>query len=459
MEHKQSAQSAQYIKMTQTPIPKLILMLGLPTTISMLVTNIYNVADTYFVSQLGTSASGAVGIIFGLMSIIQAFGFMLGQGSGSILSRSLGAKDVDKASRVASKAFFSSLTAGAVITLLGLLFLTPLLRLLGSTDTILPYARTYAIYILLAAPFMTASFTMNNIIRYEGRATYAMIGLMTGGILNICGDWFLMGVCNLGIAGAGISTAVSQCISFSILLYMFLSGKTQCRLSLRSCLQCREEKELFAISRTGFPSMVRQGLSSISTMLLNSRAALYGDAAVAAMSIVGRVCFFAFAVGLGIGQGFQPVSAYNYGAKKYSRVKKAYFFTTFVGEILLGIMVTVGLVFSREIISIFRDDADVIAIATVALRAQLITLLLLPMTSCTNMLFQSVGKNKEATLLASLRSGLALMPTLLILSSLMGLLGIEYSQSVADIVTWVITMPFAVWFIKKLPGDEEEMVK
>ena len=456
MDSKKMEQSAQYIKMTQTPIPNLVLRLGLPTTISMLVTNVYNVADTYFVSQLGTSASGAVGIIFGLMSIIQAFGFMLGQGSGSILSRSLGAKDVEKASRIASKAFFTSLAAGFVITVLGLLFLEPLMLLLGSTETILPYAKTYATYILLAAPFMTASFTMNNIIRYEGRASYAMIGLMTGGFLNIFGDWFLMEICNLGIAGAGISTMVSQLISFSILLFMFISGKTQCRLSLRSCIQMREEKELLSISKTGFPSMVRQGMSSISTMLLNSRAAVYGDAAVAAMSIVGRICFFAFAVGLGIGQGFQPVSAYNYGAKKYSRVRKAFFFTTIVGEVLLSIMIAIGLLFSKELIGIFRDDADVIAIATVALRAQLITLFLLPMTSCTNMLFQSVGRNKEATLLASLRNGLALIPTLLILSSTIGLLGIELSQSVADIVTWLITMPFAIRFIGKLPADDIE---
>lgn len=452
----QNNHSTQYIKMTQTPIPQLVLKLGLPTTISMLVTNVYNVADTYFVSQLGTSASGAVGIIFGLMSIIQAFGFMLGQGSGSILSRSLGGKDVEKASRVASKAFFSSFVAGALISVLGLLFLTPLMRLLGSTDTIFPYARTYATYILLAAPFMTTSFTMNNIIRYEGRAAYAMIGLLAGGLLNICGDWFLMEVCHMGIAGAGISTAVSQCISFSILLYLFLSGKTQCRLSFRYCMQCREERELAAISKTGFPSMVRQGLSSVSTMLLNSRAAIYGDAAVAAMSIVSRVCFFAFAVGLGIGQGFQPVSAYNYGAGKYSRVKKAYFFTTFVGEILLSIMVMIGLIYSREIIGIFRDDGEVITIAIIALRAQLIALLLLPMTTCTNMLFQSVGRSREATFLSSLRNGLAFIPTLLLMTSVMGLRGIEYSQAVADGITWILTLPFGVWFIRKLPPEKEE---
>lgn len=455
MEIRNAEQSPQYIKMTQTPIPKLIIRLSIPTTISMLVTNIYNVADTYFVSQLGTSASGAVGIIFGLMSIIQAFGFMMGQGSGSILSRSLGAKDVEKASRIASKAFFASFAAGLAVTILGLGFITPLMRLLGSTETILPYAKTYATYILLAAPFMTTSFTMNNIIRYEGRASYAMIGLMTGGLLNIFGDWFLMEICQMGIAGAGISTAVSQLISFCILLFMFLSGKTQCRLSIHKCLQYRENRELLAISKTGFSSLVRQGMSSISTMLLNGQAAMYGDAAVAAMSIVSRICFFAFAVGLGIGQGFQPVSAYNYGAKKYVRVRKAFKFTLVVEEVFLSVMIAIGLIFSRELISIFRDDADVISIASVALKAQMLTLFLLPVSSMSNMLFQSVGRNKEATLLASLRNGLAFIPALLILSGLFGLTGIELSQSAADIVTCLISIPFAVSFIKKLPQEEK----
>lgn len=459
MENETKNQSAQYIKMTQTPIPKLIITLGLPTTISMLVTNIYNVADTYFVSQLGTSASGAVGIIFGLMAIIQAFGFMLGQGAGSILSRSLGANDVEKASRIASKAFFTALVAGAVITILGLLFLNPLMLLLGSTETILPYARTYAIYILLAAPFMTASFAMNNIMRYEGHAAYAMIGLMTGGFLNILGDFVLMEIFQMGIAGAGISTAVSQVVSFCILLYMFLAGKTQCTFSLRMCRDLTEEKELVAITKTGFPSLVRQGLSSISTMLLNGQAAMYGDAAVAAMSIVSRICFFAFAVGLGIGQGFQPVAAYNYGAKKYTRVKKGFFFTMGAGGVFLSIMIILGIIFSVDLIRIFRDDSAVISIATVALKAQLLTMFLHPVSTCIQMLFQSVGRNKEATLLSSLRNGLAFIPTLLILTKLFGLVGVEISQSIADVITCMVSIPFAVKFIKKLPDDEELSLK
>ncbi|MBQ3545582.1 MAG: MATE family efflux transporter [Lachnospiraceae bacterium] len=453
MSKNNDGHSNQYVKMTQTPIPRLILTLGLPTTLSMLITNVYNIADTYFVSQLGTSASGAVGIIFGLMAIIQAFGFMLGQGAGSVLSRCLGAKDVKKASRVASKAFFTSLTVGVFITILGLMFLTPLMNLLGSTKTILPYAKTYATYILLATPFMMASFTLNNVMRYEGHAAYSMIGLMTGGILNIFGDWYLMEVRGMGIEGAGISTAVSQFIGFLVLLSMFIFGKTQCKLSLKLCL--KNNKELWLISRTGFPSLVRQGMSGISTMLLNSQAALYGgDEAVAAMSIVSRICFFAFAVGLGIGQGFQPVSAYNYGAKKYKRVRKAFFFTIVVGEILLSIMIIIGFIFSKDLIVIFRDDKEVVDIAIVALRAQLLALFLNPIATCTNMLFQSVGKNKEATLLAFLRNGIAFIPVLLILAKALGLFGVEISQAIADVITCIVCIPFAINFMKKLPRED-----
>ena len=216
--------SAQYKKMTETPVPKLILMLGLPTTISMLVTSIYNMADTYFVGQIGTSASGAIGIVFGLMAIIQAFGFMFGHGAGSIISRSLGAKNLERASVIASTAFLCAALAGLLLSVFGLLFINPLMRLLGSTDTILPYARTYAIFILLAAPFMASSCVLNNVLRYEGRAALAMIGLVSGSLLNIFGDWLLVSRLDMGVAGAGISTAISQTISFCILFSMFLRG-------------------------------------------------------------------------------------------------------------------------------------------------------------------------------------------------------------------------------------------
>lgn len=453
-QRQQEAEERQYKKMTETPVAKLVIMLGIPTTISMLVTNIYNMADTYFVGKLGTSASGAVGIVFGLMAIIQAFGFMFGHGAGSIISRRLGAKDVESAARFASTSFVSALFAGGMITLFGFLFLEPFMRLLGSTDTILPYAKTYARFILLAAPFMAASCVLNNILRYEGQAAFAMIGLTTGSILNIFGDWFLMMKLGFGVEGAGISTAVSQLISFFILLFMFLGGKTQSRLSVRRVT--KDMSEVLLICKTGLPSMMRQGLSSISTMILNGQAGVYGDAAVAAMSIVNRICFFIFSVGLGIGQGFQPVSAFNYGAKKYERVRKGFYFTLGAGEVLLGAVAVVGMFFPEQLITFFRDDPEVIAIGSVALSAQLISLFFQPLSVCSNMLFQSIGKNGRATFLSMLRSGLCFIPVILILSRTMGLLGVEIAQTVADVMSFFIALPFVISFMKKLKkmGDQ-----
>ncbi len=439
--------------MTQTPIPKLILQLGIPTTISMLVTNIYNMADTYFVGTLGTSASGAVGVVFGLMSIIQALGFTLGHGAGSIISRKLGAKEYSVANLVASASFFTSLIVGLVVSVSGIIFINPLLRLLGSTETILPFARDYAFFILLSAPIMMASFVLNNILRYEGKAALAMIGLTTGGVLNIFGDWLLINVFKMGITGAAISTAVSQLISFFILLSMFLRKKTQSTLSIKN--YSKSLPYLKDIVSTGFPSLMRQGLSSISTMLLNNSAAIYGDAAVASMTIVNRICFFIFAVGLGIGQGYQPVCSFNYGAKKYSRVKKGFFFTLFTGEALLSLLAIIGLFLSDGLVGIFRDDPKVIEIGSLALKIQLFSLFFQPLSICCNMTFQSIGKNKAATFLSALRSGLVFIPLILILPKFLGLLGIQSTQTATDALAFFITLPFAVSFFKKLPKEEE----
>lgn len=444
-------QAKQFQKMTETPIGPLVIKLGIPTTISMLVTSVYNMADTFFIGKYGTSASGAVGVVFGLMAIIQAFGFMYGQGSGSICSRALGAQDVERASKFSSTGFFAALVTGGVMTVLGLLNLDPLMRLLGSTETILPYARTYAVYILLAAPFMCASCVLNNVLRFEGQALFAMVGLASGGLLNIFGDWLLMEKYKMGIQGAGISTAVSQSISFCILLSMFLLGKTTGKLGLRHVT--RKLEDLVLICKTGFPSLVRQGLTSISTMLLNDRAGVYGDAAVAAMSIVNRICFFTFATALGIGQGFQPVCAFNYGARKYDRVRKAFWFTFAVGELFLGTVALLGIGFTKPLVAFFREDPEVIQIGAVALTVQFVGQLFQPLSVCTNMLFQSVGKVGVATLMSMLRSGLFFLPVLLISSAIFGLGGIQFSQGIADILTMFVAIPFVLPFLRTM-GEE-----
>ena len=448
--------TTQYDKMTKQPVGSLVIKLGIPTTLSMLVTNIYNMVDTMFVGKLGTSASGAVGIVFGFMSILQAFGFLFGQGAGSIISRRLGNKDEDSASVVASTAFFSSMFMGLLIGILGTVFNTKMVYLLGSTDTILPYAKTYSLFIMAAAPFMTSTFTMNNILRFEGKASLSMVGLMTGAILNMVGDPILMFGLDMGIAGAGLSTAISQFVSFCVLLSMFLSGKTQSKLSVRKIT--REFNVLFDIVATGFPSLVRQGLQAVSTMILNQQARIYGDAAVAAMSIVSRISFFIFAVGLGIGQGFQPVCGFNHGARKFSRVKEAFSFTLVAGEVLLGMFAVAGLLFSNQAIAVFRDDAEVIAFGTPALRYQCMALFLNPLIVLSNMTLQSTGQRAWATFLSMMRSGLYLIPMIYILTYTMGARGIQLAQPVSDVLSFATALPVIVNFIRKLPEDERETV-
>ena len=439
----------QYKKMTATPIPKLILSLGLPTTLSMLVTNIYNMADTYFVGRLGTSASGATGIVFGLMAILQACGFMYGQGSGTVVSRRLGAGKKDEASEYATMGFLASLITGILVLVLGLIFVKPLMYLLGSTDTIFPYAKTYAMCILCAAPAMLVSCTYNNILRYEGKATYAMIGLISGGILNIFLDaLFIVGL-GTGIIGAGIATAISQYVSTFILHIMYRNCESKI-----SRQYFRKDIHIFTkIVKGGFPSMVRQGLGSISVMALNHACKPYEDAAIAAMSIVSRIVNFLFSVGLGVGQGYQPVAGFNYGAKKYSRVRKGFFFTWAFGTALLGLFAITAFFFAEPLVHLFRDDLKVMEIGAVAMRYQCLSLLFLPFSVCNNMMFQSTGKSLQASILSSFRSGLFFIPVILIFPQIWGLFGIQISQAVADVLASVFSIPFTVSYFKNLPPD------
>ena len=446
---KSETKEQQYVRMTETPVEKLIITLGIPTTISMLVTNIYNLADTYFVSTLGNSASGAVGVVFALMGLIQAFGFTFGMGSGSILSRKLGKGDVESARITASTGFAMALLCGMLISTFGLLFITPFMTLLGSTITILPYATDYSTFILIAAPAMTCSCVLNNVLRYEGKALFSMMGLVSGAILNLFGDFFLIEILDMGIAGAGISTMLSQYVSLFILLLPFLRKQVQTRI--RFSLVSRSLKSYTEILSVGFPSLLRQGLNSISGMTLNWCAASFGDAAIASMSIVSRVMNFLFCITIGIGQGFQPVSAFNYGAEKFDRVKKAFRFTVIF---CMGIMFLTGIfgfVFAEPIVKLFRDDPRVVEIGVKALRMTVPALLILPISTAANMLCQSIGKAKQASFLASTRSGLFYIPVLVVASRIAGLTGIQISQIIADVLAVGVTIPILYEVFREFP--------
>lgn len=446
-----ASSDSQYIKMTETPVARLVITLGIPTTISMLITNIYNMADSYFVSQVSLSAGGATSIVFGIMSIIQAFGFMFGHGAGSHISRQLGGKHIDKANNYASTGFFTAIWCGIVIMSAGLIFSKPLMILLGSTPTILPHAMDYAFWIFLAAPAMTASCVLNNILRYEGKATLAMIGLTTGGILNIFLDYMLVVRLEMDISGAGLATAISQYVSFGILLSVFILGKTQSKLRISNISP--EFYILKDIIITGLPSLARQGLNSISVMVLNAQAEQFKDAAIAAMGYVSRTSSLIFSVGLGIGQGFQPVSAFNYGAKKYSRVKKSTYFTAIFGAAFMGVLSALCFAFAPEIIELFRSEKEVIDIGSVGLRIQCAFLMFLPISVVSTMLFQSIGKSAPALVLSCLQSGLVFIPLCLILPRFLGVLGIQLSQPIAYFITALVSLPITLRFLKRLPAD------
>ncbi len=443
----------QYIRMTQTPIGKLIGTLAIPTIISMLVTNIYNTADTYFVSRLGTSASGAVGIVFAFMTFYQAIGFMCGHGAGSFVARFLGAKSPDKAKMFAASTFFLSSLLGTLLSLAFYLNLNRVLYFLGSTKTILPYARQYAVWILIAGPFLSASCTLNNLLRYEGRAMYAMIGLTTGGILNMIGDPILMFGFGMGVSGAGLSTCLSQIISFLILLSMFCIHITVTDVSPRRI--STELSTYWEIMKVGSPSLLRQGLNAASTILLNQQAKVYGDPAIAAMSIVGRMSFFIGACAIGTGQGMQPVISFNYGARKYKRVRESFHFTVKMAAALLSVFAIVCMIFARPIITWFRDDPEVIEIGTVALRWACVSALFQPLSVPINMMFQSIGKSGRALFLSALRTGLCFVPLIEVLPLYLGLTGIEIAQPVSDITAAMISVPFAVSFLRQLKARKE----
>ena len=442
-------QNQQFQRMTQTPVGKLIRTLSVPTIISMLVTSVYNMADTFFVSKLGTSASGAVGIVFSVMAIIQAVGFTFGMGSGSWISRLLGAKEEEKSKEVAATGFYSAIFFGIVIAIVGEWKMDEVMRILGASETILPFARDYAKYILLAAPIMGSSFVLNNILRSEGHAKFAMIGITTGGILNILLDPIFIFVFGMGIKGAAVATALSQLISFLILLSYFLMNKTTTKLGIHRL--SKNPGVYYQILKNGLPSLSRQGLASIASILLNQQAMVYGDAAVAAMAIVSKIFMMIFSVMIGFGQGYQPVVGFNYGAGNMERVKASLKFTLRVGIIGMSSAGVLLYFVASWLMRLFiPDDQAVIEIGTMALRAQAISMPLIPIGTVSNMTYQAVGKAWRATIMSSMRQGIFFIPLIFVLPSFFGLGGVVITQASADVLTALICAPFLVQFYRNL---------
>ena len=440
------------VYMLETPVKKLVCTLAGPTILSMLITSFYNMVDTFFVGKLNTQATAAVGIVFSLMAIIQAVGFFFGHGSGNYISRKLGAKETEEAEKMAAVGFFSAFIAGAVLMVVCLIFVRPLAYALGSTETILPYTVTYLWIILLGAPAMTSSLVLNNQMRFQGSAFYAMIGIVSGAVLNMVLDPLLILVCNLGIAGAAIATTISQYVSFILLLIMIRRGGN---MQIRFCNFKPNIHFYKEIIRGGMPSLCRQGLASVATICLNHTAGMYGDAAIAGMSIVSRISMFANSALIGFGQGFQPVCGFNYGAGKYKRVLEAFWFCVKYAFLFLIVVGITGFIFAPGLVSLFRDDADVIAVGTAALRYQVIAFPLNAWIVMCNMMLQSIGKGLKASIVASARQGLCFLPLILILPHFLGLTGVEICQAVSDVFTLMISVPIGLSVIREMQKQAE----
>ncbi len=441
----------KYRQMTEPPVAKLICKLAVPCIISMLVTSFYNMADTYFVGMLkSNAATGAVGVVFSMMAIIQAVGFFFGQGSGVYISSQMGKRNYQEASNMAATGFFSALATGTVICILGQIFLEPLAYLLGSTPTILPYTEAYLRVILLGAPWMTSSLVLNNQLRFQGSANYAMVGIVSGAVLNIALDPILIFYFDMGVAGACWATSISQFVSFCQLLKGCSKG-TNIRISIRNVkIKFFYYKMIF---KGGLPSLARQSLASLATICLNHAAQPYGDAAIAAMGVVQRITMFGASTMLGFGQGFQPVCGFNYGAGLYSRVKEGFWFCVKISSTFLICVGIAGFLFAPRLISLFRDDPAVIEFGARALRFQCVTYCVQSWVVMSNMMMQSTGRTVPATFLAVARQGLFFIPMVLTLPLLLGVTGIQMAQSAADLLTFLCAVPLQIHILRGFPKD------
>lgn len=450
-----NAKHARYIQMTETPVPKLITQLAIPTIISMLVTGIYNTADTFFVGKISTQATAAVGLVFSVMAIIQALGFFCGHGSGNYISRMLGAGEQREADEMASTGFALSILIGITVAILGNLFLEPLAVLVGATPTTLEDTKTYMRIILIGAPFMMSQFVINNQLRFQGSAIYAMFGLLAGAIVNIALDPLLILVCHLGVAGAAIATVAGQIMSFCVLL---IGSRRGPNIRLHPSNVRLNPHYLLEITNGGAPSLFRQGLASVSTLLLNTQAGMLGgDAAIAGMSVSTRVTMLLMSALIGFGQGYQPMCSFNYGAGLKKRVRDGFFFCVKWGTIFLTVIAVLCFLFAPQIISWFRDDPDVIAVGQVALRWQSAVLPVAAATVMTNMMLQSMGRGLKASIMASAKNGYCFIPLILILPRFLGLLGVEITQPIADVLALIISIPLGYSELRYMTKDDPVM--
>lgn len=442
--------------MIEMPVQKLVCKMSLPTIISMLVMSFYNMADTYFVSFLGTVATGAVGINLSLMSFIQMAGTALAIGANSYIARLLGEKRNEDASQVLSVAFFLSVGLGIIMLIGGFLFMEPLVVLMGAREEVIPFAVDYAAFILVAAPFMMGVFVLNQCLRAEGSATLSMVGVVSGAVLNLALDPLFIFVFHWGVAGAAIATALSKLTSFAILITPYLRSQTMIQLSIRNF---KIKGSIMAeLTKMGFPTLARSALTTLASIITNNIASEFSVSALAAISVVNRIMLFISSAVLGFGQGYQPVAGFNWGAKRYDRVKSSFWFSSVVSVVSVTLLGIIAGTFAPQLMALFtNNDKEMIAIGAFSIRMQCIAMPSVAWVIIVNMTYAGLGKATGAALLSVLRQGLFFIPMVLLLPKLYGVYGLAAVQGAADLLTLVVSLPLSVMVLRDISKKQNEL--
>ena len=444
-----NSQSKKMELLGSASIPKALLAMGIPTMIGMLVNAFYNLVDAYFVGGLGESQMGAISVVYPLGQVVVGLGLLFGNGAASYISRLLGRGDNENADKVASTALYSSISVGAVIIIISMIFLHPILKLLGATDSILPYAATYAGIYIVSCIFNVFNVTMNNIVTSEGAAKTTMCALLTGAVLNIALDPLFIYMFDLGVAGAAIATAISQVVSTCVYLTYIFRKKSVFHFRVKDCTYTKETmSEIFKI---GIPTLVFQILTSVSISLINNAAGDYGDSAIAGMGVVTRLISMGSLSVFGFIKGFQPIAGYSYGAKKFDRLREAIKTSILWSTAFCVIFGVILALFPTAIVSQFtKGDAEMIRIGAASLRANGISIMLFGFYTVYSSLFLALGKGREGFILGACRQGICFIPVILLLPIVWGLNGIMYAQPIADVLSAVITVFMAIPLHKKL---------
>ena len=446
---RQAFQQGRHEMMLETPIPRLVTKMALPTIVSMLVISFYNMADTYFVSSLGTAATGAVGVNLSLMSFIQMAGTALAVGANSYIARLLGEKRTEEAARVLSVAFFLSFGIGLVMLIGGFLFMEPLVQAMGARDEVIPYAISYATYILLAAPFMMGVFVLSQCLRAEGSATLSMVGVVSGALLNLVLDPLFIFVFHWGVAGAAIATALSKLVSFIVLVSPYLRGRTMIVLSIR---QFHPSKTIMdELVKMGFPTFARSALMTLASIITNNIAGAFSVSALAAISVVNRIMIFISSAVLGFGQGYQPVAGFNWGAKRYDRVKSSFWFAAGVSVVCVSALGLAAALGAPQLMRVFTSyDQEMIEIGALAIRMQCLAMPSVAWVIVVNMLYAGLGRAAGAALLSIVRQGVFFIPMVLTLPRFFGVQGLAAVQGVADILTLILSIPLSIILLREI---------